>query len=226
MITTSTEQTSRCHLSLIRLGLILAVVALLLGACSDDDSADVEVDALDVADAYFEAFDERDADSVMALFTEDATFGASFDDGPIPRSEWEQRVVWAMAQGTVLTTPECSVRDVPTEGDITVTCVHGTRDAVVLALDSEQIPTTTTMVVAPEGISDFNEGFGNPDFADTGLPFTAWMRSNHPEEAETTGCCEGDTAEKSVARGELRAQYTQEWAAYLKANSCGYLDRC
>jgi hypothetical protein len=227
---------------------IAAAVALIVGVVFlvDDNDDDVETaqetgattsappttpsasvfgtaQALSIADAYFAAYEAGDAASVMALLTEDATFGDNFSNGPVPRSEWELNVVWSLAQGTVLTTPECTAA---AEDGITVNCTHGTRDAVGLALDSAQIPTRTTMLVAPEGISDFQEFFGNPDQGDTGFPFTDWMQVNHPEDAETPGCCASDTVEESVARGELRAQYATEWAAYLEANGCEYDDGC
>ena len=82
------------------------------------------------------------------------------------------------------------------------------------------------MVVVPEGINDFQILFGNPDFEATGVPFHRWMEANHPEDAEMTNCCAGDTAEESVVRGELRAQYAQDWAAYLEANDCNFRLSC
>lgn len=57
------------------------------------------------------------------------------------------------------------------------------------------------------------------DYLDIGQPFNAWVLENFPEDADTAGCCEGETIEESVTRGELRAGYAKEWAIYLAENS-------
>lgn len=102
---------------------------------------------------------------------------------------------------------------------VTVTYKHETRDAVILAIDSKPMPTIIVMTFTPDGISDLKERYGSPDFADTGGPFNLWMEANHPEDADAAGCCEADTIEESVARGQLRAQYAKEYAAFLETNS-------
>ena len=181
-------------------------------------------EALAVSDAYFAAHNGGDIDSVFALFTADATFADNWS-GVLDRTGWEPRLAWDMAQGETLTSPECTVVDeVP--GAVTLSCGHGTHDAVVLAIGSAVIPTTTKLTVTPDGISEIREAYSFPNFLNTGAPFTRWMEANHPEDADATGCCEADTVEESVARGELRALYAQEWAVYLEANACTYLDGC
>jgi len=35
-----------------------------------------------------------------------------------------------------------------------------------------------------------------------------------------------ETVEEAEAAGTLRAQYAEEWAKYLEANGCTYLDGC
>ena len=82
------------------------------------------------------------------------------------------------------------------------------------------------MTITPDGINELRDSYGSPDFTATGNPFRSWMEANHPDDAEATGCCEGATVEESIARGELRARYAQEWAAYLEANECDYHDPC
>jgi len=80
------------------------------------------------------------------------------------------------------------------------------------------IGTTTLFVVTPDGISDLSDNYAGNHFITTGDPFRSWMEENHPADAEAAGCCGGDTFEEAVARGELRARYTLEWAADLEAN--------
>ena len=181
-------------------------------------------EALAVADAYFEGRNAGDADSVMALLAPDTMLVDSFSFGNVGRVEWELDLVWDLAQGTILTSPECTVVD--DQAAVTIRCVHGTHDAPGQAVGSPLIPTRTRMTVTPDGISDLFEAYGTPDFTHTGFPFRRWMEANHPDDADATGCCAGDTVEESTARGELRAQYAQEWAAYLEANECDYRDPC
>ncbi len=50
------------------------------------------------------------------------------------------------------------------------------------------------------------------------------MQANHPDDADKVDCCEGDTVEESVARGELRSAYADLWVAYLEANGCTHQD--
>ena len=70
-----------------------------------------------------------------------------------------------------------------------------------------------------------------------GNPFGLWLHANHPDQtclAVSGGNrqCEewADIGWTSVARaredGVLLAQYALEWAAYLEANDCTYLERC
>ena len=75
------------------------------------------------------------------------------------------------------------------------------------------------MTFTPDGISDLEERYSRPNFLTTGGPFTRWMEANHPGDADAAGCCEADTIEESVARGQLRAQYAKEYAAFLETNN-------
>jgi hypothetical protein len=124
-----------------------------------------------------------------------------------------------MAQGETMTAHDCSVLDDVPGATVTVTCQHETRDAVILAIDSKPIPTITVMTFTPDGISDLEERYSLPNFLITGGPFSNWMEANHPEDADAAGCCEADTIEESVARGQLRAQYAKEYAVFLETNS-------
>jgi hypothetical protein len=219
--------------------LVVALGAAALLATRDDgtdapvtQSQGVTVDfAFEVNEAYFAAYNAGDADAVLALFTDDATFSSGFSglesQTDVDQTDWDLELVWDLAQGTnLLPSPECTlIEEVPGVA-VTISCEHGTLDSLVQAVDSRPVPTTTIMTVTPAGIGDLSEGFGRPDFNDVGIPFADWMEANHPADAVATGCCAGDTFEESVARGELRAAYAKEWALYLEANDCTYGQRC
>ncbi len=180
--------------------------------------------SLAVVEDYLAAHNGGDIDSVFALFTADATYSDSFSS-PMDRSSWEPRFAWDLAQGETLVSPDCGVVNEVAGTSVTISCTFGTLDAIGLAVNAVEIPTTAEMTITPDGISDLYESFGAPDFLVTGGPFLLWMDRNHPEDADAVDCCEADTVEESIARGELRAQYAAEWAVYIKTNECTYLDR-
>lgn len=206
--------------------LIAGVGAAVLFATRSDEpttpvSAQFTVDqALEVNRAYFEAYNAGDVDSLLALFTDDATFSANLVD------PGELRLVWSVAQGTTLTPPECTIVDEIAGSAVVISCEYGTLQAPSLAIDEPAVPTTTEMTIIPDGISDLRDTYGTPAFGLVGRHFERWMDQNHPEDADTVGCCQGDTVEESITRGELRAQYSAEWAAYLEANDCAFNEGC
>jgi hypothetical protein len=209
--------------------LVIAVGAALILATRSEDSEEVATQtegvtvdsALDVNEAYFAAFNAGDSDAVLALFTDDATFFDNFS-GSVDQQDWELGLIWDMAQETTLTSPDCTVVEEVPATAVTISCEHETRDSLVQAVGAPHVPTTTTMTVTADGISDFSNRYGNPDFTTAGNPFIRWMEASHPEDAEAVGCCAGETFEESVARGELRLQYAKEWALYIEANDCVY----
>jgi hypothetical protein len=153
----------------------------------------------------------------LDLFTADAAFEDNWS-GTLVRPDWEPRLAWDMAQGETVTAHDCSVLDEVPGATVTVTCQHETRDPVILAIASEPMPTATIMTFTPNGISDLEERYSDLDLSKTDRPFSFWMEANHPEDADAAGCCEADTIEESVARGQLRAQYAKEYAAFLETN--------
>jgi len=175
--------------------------------------------SLAVVDRYFAAFNGGDVDSLQALFTEDATFSAN-----ISGTVGELRLVWTLAQGSTLTSPECAVVNEVVGSAVTISCEYGTLQAPALAVGAPAVATTTEMTITPDGISDLRDWYAGSHFTVVGNPFTRWLRENHPEDAGAAGCCQGGTVEESVDRAELRAQYATEWAAYLEANGCTYAD--
>lgn len=203
--------------------IILAGVALILINQSDEapiaDQPFGPDSALDVTESFVAAHNAGDLDAVLALFTVDATFGDS-SIARTARPDWEPSFAWDIAGEEMLLSHECLVTDEVPGVTVTVTCEYGSQDAVGVAADAI-VDITATFTITPEGISDLREDYSLsvPDYFDIGQPFNAWVLANFPEDADAAGCCEGETIEESVTRGELRAQYAREWAVYLADNN-------
>ena len=182
-------------------------------------------DALAVADSYFSAYNEGDAEAVKALFVPDATFADNF--GSQDRADWEQLLVWNAAQGTALSPGDCRVDQEIPGVSVTLYCPHDNLDALVQAVDGPPVPINLTLVVAPDGIQRWTFlFFSDPDFNTVGRPFTSWMSANHPDVTESVGFGNWTTTEEAEQNGTLTAEYAAEWAAYLQANDCAYDDGC
>jgi hypothetical protein len=156
---------------------------------------------------------------MLALFTDDATY--SDTNTPVSaRPDWEPQLAWYIAGETMLLSSTCAASDEIPGVTVTVTCEYGSQDAVRLAADSI-VDIKATLTILPDGIRDLHENSSGSllDYADIGEPFNIWLRANHPEDADTAGCCQGESVEESVTRGELRAKYAKEWAIYLKTNN-------
>jgi ketosteroid isomerase-like protein len=225
---------------------LLLAAALVVAACGGDDADPATTspatttttasatttnvpafssdDALSVTDAYFEAYNARDVEAVLALFEPDATFSDSF--GSQTRADWEQLLVWNAAQGTALSPPNCRVTAEVSGVAVTVSCPHNNLDALVQAVDGPPVPINLTLTVAPDGISDWVFIFGQPDFNTVGIPFDSWMTVNHPEDLEAVGFGTWTTVDEAEENGILTARYAAEWATYLNDNGCGYSDGC
>ena len=213
----------------------LAVIALIAAACnpatgagSGSDTTEVSTpsavevdDALSTANAYFTAFNSGDANAVMAWFPSNATFADNFT-GSIPRDSWEQRLVWNMAQGTTLDNPDCVATDGNATSTWTVTCHSATLNAQIQAIGAHPVPTVVSLSITPNGIEDLNEDFGQPDFLLATQPFMEWMESENPEDASKVGFGVWDSVDQAEANGELTADYSRKWAAYLEL-TCIYI---
>ena len=176
--------------------------------------------ALSIAYAYFGAYNAGDPEAVMALFTPDANFSGD------SRTEWEQLLVWNAAQGTILNAPDCSVSGENSGDSVRVSCPHSNLDVLVQAVDGPPVPIRMTLVVTADGIREWIWDFGSPDFNAVGIPFASWMSKNHPEDLASLGFANWTTVEEAEQNGLLTAEFAAEWAAYLEANDCTYLDGC
>jgi len=181
--------------------------------------------ALAAAAAYFAAFNSGGTEAVMELFPLSATFSDNFS-GATPREGWEQRLVWNLAQGTTLAAPECTAAEGAPGEPVTVTCETATLNAEIQAVGGPPVPTVVTIAITPNGIQEFRETYGNPDFTHVSNPFVSWVQSNHPEDADKVGFGNWSSIEQAQQNGELTAQYAQEWATYLESKACTYLDGC
>ncbi len=183
------------------------------------------LDARDVAAAYFEAYNEGDLDAVVAFFEPDAEFLGQF--GSLTRAEWEQLLVWNLAQGTVLSPPSCLLADEFVGVSVRLVCDHGNSGAVTQAVDGPAVAIRLTMTFTPEGISDWKRTFGEgPDFNEVGIPFSEWMTTHHPDVAESVEFGNWNSVEQAERNGILTAQYGAVWRVYLDANDCGYDEDC
>ena len=180
-------------------------------------------DALAVADAYFAALETNDIDALRGLFAEDAsTPGSSSLEEYFEESE--RFIAWDLAQGAIKTVQECVV-DRDGGASFMVTCQFTDHHYVARLVGAPAVAWTARIRFDENGkISVLTETFGQPDYNVVNRPFHAWMLANHPEDAATVDCCGGETVEESITRGTLRAQYADEWAAYLDENGCTYED--
>ena len=203
--------------------IVLAGVALLLvnqsGQTEVADQPFGPDSALDVSDAYIEASNTGDTDAVLALFTPDVALsekytGMSVSFEAIDRGFFEQHLAWSAAQGTTFTSPQCAVTEQGPAAAVTVTCEFGWLYAAERVIDAP-VPTTLTMIVTPQGISQMAFEYP-PVFSPDS--FENWLLVNHIGESEGVEYGDWNSVAEAKAGGTLRAQYVDEWAASLEAN--------
>ncbi len=181
-------------------------------------------EAQGVIDSFFSAYRDGDTDATLALMSSDVSFTDTHGFGPpFPEEDGlgdiELNFAWNHAQGEVWTEPTCSLAEEQRAAGTTMSCQWETMDAPVLALDSDSIPTDSLIVVSDGRIVELHLGYGPIDFARLGTQFGSWMEEYHPE-VEGADCCAGDTRADSERRGVIRAQWAEEWAAWLDEWGC------
>lgn len=223
----------------------LITVSLVVAACgsSDDEAPTVTTEppqaptttaapssftndeALALSSEYFDAFNGGDADALLATLTPEvelsekysapSEFGNGDPSDPIDRVFFEQHMVWATAQGSSFTTPDCVVTELGTAGAVTVVCEFGWLNAPEQAAEKTPAPTVLTMVVTPDGISQLAFEI-EPQFGVDA--FERWVVDNHPNDTKGIGFGDWDSVADAEQGGRLRAQYVAEWIAELEAN--------
>jgi hypothetical protein len=180
--------------------------------------------ALAVKDSFFIAFNSGDAEAVMAVFTADARLVGNF--GVADRDAFEELLVWDIAQGTRYTPSNCIPTQGPSAGLVTVTCPFKTHDSLMLAVGAPPVPFTMRMEIGEEGAVSYTTSFTDPKFTTVSIPFEKWMNEHHPNETAAASFGTWTSTEEAETNGNIRAHYATEWAGYLEANSCTYLDDC
>jgi len=180
-------------------------------------------EAVAVANAWYDAFNAGDIDAVMALFAPDPTLYRNFT-GTSTLVEERMVNIWNAAQGTRLETDGCVPAGENSE-QRHFRCIGANYDVLVQAVDATPVPAIVEMTIGADGIVSLRVSNGSPDFKHVSDPFDEWMAANHPD-VEDFGFGSWETVEEAEAAGTLRAQYAEEWAKYLEANGCTYLDGC
>ena len=208
----------------------VAAVVLIVGAgtwalLTTDEAPIGTADALAVVDTYFEEYNAGNDEAVLALLTPDATVSWFSRQ----RTKWEMITAFSIAQGTILSPPECAVTDdLPgaPAASATVTCEYETLTGVAQAVDAPLVSTSLRAVVTDDGIYRLSFVHGQPDFLHAGIPFERWIAENHPEAIEATALWGWATLEEARQTGVVTAQFAEEWAIYLEENNCTFVDGC
>ena len=101
------------------------------------------------------------------MFAPDADFANAFNAGD------KLTFAWNAAQGTKISEPDCTVTGSAQSAN--VRCTFFNLDVLVQAVDGPQVPIALILTVTPDGISNENGSFGQPDFNAVAEPFDAWM---------------------------------------------------
>jgi hypothetical protein len=179
--------------------------------------------ALAVSSDYIEASNSGDADAVLALLTPDVALSEKFTTSSfeaIDPAFFEQQLAWDTAQGTTFTSPECAVTDDSSSAEVTVVCEFGWLPAAEKAVDAPPVPTTLTMIVAPDGITQM--AFEYPPAFSPGS-FSDWLLAVHSADSQGVEYGDWNSVAEAEQGGKLRAQYVDEWVAWLEASDCTYL---
>lgn len=180
-------------------------------------------EALAVKDAYIEAYNAGDADAVLALFEPDPRMS----QGTLVRDlvTFERYVAWSIAQGTTVTASDCTANEL--EDAVRLSCDSTRHQHLAVAVGAPAPQGILTLIVSADGIRRFAEANSPSDFAVVNVPFDRWLAENHPEDFKTRiGFGAWDSVAEAQQAGVLRGRYADEWAVYLVANGCTYLDAC
>jgi basic membrane lipoprotein Med (substrate-binding protein (PBP1-ABC) superfamily)/DNA-binding SARP family transcriptional activator len=176
--------------------------------------------AVDVAQQYFAALQAGDVRAAMELFSPDATIRFFL---PWSVDDFEIGLTMESALGSRFLAVACTAY-APTTG-LEVVCTYDVHDGVSQAVGGPVVHETATIAVDDGAITSFERNPGTPDYLLVDDRFAAWMEAHHPDDAEAVewAIVSIDDARR---RGELRARYAAEWAAYLEAEGCSFTEAC
>lgn len=213
--------------------LLIAVVAGI--AFAADDGADDEVAAggivagPPVAEDYFEALADGDAEAAVNLMTSDVAISQTWIDRPgdspgVPTDNTPERFqavqTWLIAQGTDFSSPSCSATEEGAE-TTTVSCEWEVYNGIAQAVGAGPLPVVTTMVITEAGIASYHQAHGPPSYNRVWTPFGEWMAATHPD---VVHFFDAESVEASRENGLRAAEYAAEWARVLEATGCSYED--
>ena len=202
---------------------VAAVVVLVAGFgtwIAIDDSPDPVADPAAISRAWIDAFNDGDTERALGLLTPDASLsefytGMSSEFDIIDPAFHEQQLAWETAQGSTLVGPECLVTGDAPEAGTMVVCEFGWHPIVEQAIGDTPIPTVLTLVVTEDGIHSMAFEYP-PEFQPAG--FEQWLRINHAEDVQKVTYGDWSSVAEAREGGLLRAQYAQEWAAFLETS--------
>lgn len=184
-------------------------------------------EAVEVANAFYDAQHEADDATLGNLFAPDATGAPYFLSETLEGTElatWFAALsAWNIAQGATKSPIHCTGTPRP-DGAVLVRCSFGESDALHHAVGAQEVPLTENMVIGAEGISSYARYWGDPAPQLVERPFERWMNAHHPEDVRAAGFGNWTSVEEAGRFGKLRADYAQQWAEHLAANGCTYSD--
>ena len=189
-------------------------------AAVDDAAPMTEDQAFAIAGAYVEALEAGDVEATIGMLAPgtDIFLGSS----GVRSDGFEQYLIWGGAQEAVASGGACTTASVVSADTFKIGCTYGYLQGYAAAVGATPVPVELILYVTPDGIGPVAEGYGQPDFRATNVPFRSWLVVNHPDDGATTRFGSWSTIEEAEQSGLLRLQYGLEWAAYLKTQGCSY----
>jgi hypothetical protein len=172
-----------------------------------------------VIDDYFTGLLRGDLQTTMALFAPNATFTSGGES--LTRNQFEVESTWAIARGVTYIDRECTAADAP--DGMEVTCTYGELEHLRDAVGAPPVDITLTALITDAGITRLATEIidGSTVLSDVDSAFDRWVLATHPADPVAM-CCDGATVDEARHSGELRAQYADDFAAYLVAHGCTF----
>lgn len=178
--------------------------------------------ALEVAHRYFRALADHDVAAAMALLAPDTDL---YLFGPWERETYEKLLAWDAGERVEHREVTCIPR-LPDAG-LRVECTYEVLIAPARETGGPAVPELATITVEGGVITALHRDVSDPLYFVIDGPFDDWMVEHHPDAAATVRCCgEDGTVDEARRRGEQRARYAQEWAAYLEEKGCTFDEGC